>query len=182
MFSSLLLLLFSLSLRSANLENIHVYDYEIMSGIKNGNSKVVVAYERENGIKYTNSDVVLGYKYFDFTSYKKSAKKFDRQKFSFLYPSWKGVRVGLTYGLKKWKDPTMLITVEAKGELFSIRHSKGINRVSTVFDLKKPIKFGSRVNLVPTVSIRRYDDELFYQAKVGFEYILHKKKEVNKDG
>ena len=177
MFSSLLLLLFSLSLRSPNLENIHVYDYEIMSGLKGKNNKVVVAFERENGLSYTNSDVALRYKYFDFTSYKKSAKNVDRQKFSFLYPGWKGVRVGLTYGLKKWKDPTMLITVEAKGELFSIRHSKGITRVSTVFDLKKPIKFGSRVNLVPTVSVRRYDDELFYQAKVGFEYIILNKGE-----
>jgi len=174
MFNFLLLLLFSFSLRSPNLENINVFDYEVMSGISGKNNKVVVAYERENGLQYTNSDVALRYKYFDFTSYKKSAKNINSQEFSFLYPSWKNIRLGASYSLDGWRDPSLLLTVAMKGELFSIRHSKGVSRVSTILDLKKSFKFRDRLNLVPTISVRRYNDELFYQAKVGFEYVLNK--------
>ncbi len=174
---NLLLLLFSLSIRSPNLENVSVFDYEVMLGLRGNDNKIAYVYERENGRQYFNSDIALKYKYFEFTNYIKSAKKIDSQKFSFLYPSWEGIKVGLSYSLEDWGDPNILFTVVAKSEIFSIRYSEGVSRVSIDVSLKKSFQIKNRVNLVPTISLRKYNSILFYQAKVGFEYIIRLEKE-----
>ncbi len=167
----LLILLFSFSIRTANIENQH-FDYEYIGGIKDKNNRISFLYERENGRKYYGRDILFRYKYFEFNDYVKTAKKINSQKISFLYPKWKYTKIGFSYSLKEWKDSNVLLTALYRRKFCEIRYSRGFGREHIDIDLKKDINITPRLNLVPLISIRKYDDNLFYQFKIIIERVF----------
>ncbi len=175
MINSLLILLLSFSFRTANLSE-KPFDYEIQGGLAGKTNKISYMFERENGTDYYGNDIKLSIKYFEFTNYIKTAKQINNQGFSFLYPKQKNLLIGCTYNLKKWEDPAVLFTIAYQKKFFNVRYFRGYNRENIDLDLKGKIDLNNRVKLIPLFMIKKYDDDIFWQFKVGLEIKLRRKK------
>lgn len=161
-------LLFSLSLRTANVEKMP-YDYELMFGVNSKHSESSYFHERENGKYYHGYDIKYNLKYIRFTNYTRTAKNIDNQKLSLLYPYSK-FKFGISYGTRKWENPQPFITVIWDSKYIDIDYSKGKNSENIEVDIKYDIKINKYLSLVPLIVIKKFNTETFYQTKIGIKY------------
>jgi len=174
MINYLLILFFSLSFRSANIENCP-FDYEIIWGVENKENKISFLFERELGNYYWGEDISLNYKRFEVASYIKEAKKISSQRVSFLYPKWKNISIGCELGFKKFKNPVPLLTVLWKKGNMKVRYSRSVNRQNLEAEIKKDFKINDFV-ISPLVNVRMYDDKKYWQLKTKIQYNLTKRR------
>lgn len=165
-------IIFSVSLRSANIAE-KPYDYEYAGGIKSNHYSLSFLSERENGGYYYGIDNEIDLKYIKLKNYKRTSKNIDSQTISALYPI-KKFSFGLSLNAKYWKDTQPLLSAVWKGNYVKINYSRGVERENIEVDIRHKIKVTEKISFVPLCSIRKFDDNFFWQTKIGFEYKIFK--------
>ena len=174
--NSLLILLLSLSFRTANLPDCP-FDYQVVTGLKGKTNLITFEAERENGRYYWGQETIYKRGKIEFSSFVKTAKDINSQKISYLYPVKKisdKLSFGYEYAFQGFSNPKCLLTVSYIGRVFRFRYSKGFGRSDLVMKLEKKFSVTDKFGLVPFVDIRRYDKKSFWQFKVSFEYVIKK--------
>ncbi len=171
MISEVLILLFSISLRTGNLPN-QPFDYEITSGLNGQSNLISVMFERENGNYFWGQNTRYKYnKNIEFVSYVKTAKRISNQRVSFLYP-FRQLSFGIDFDFKDFSDGKLLLTGLFKNNYLNVKYSKGFGRENIEIDFKKSFEINKNFSLVPLLVIKKFDENIFYQFKIGFEIKL----------
>lgn len=165
----LMILLFSLSVRTANMPEMPL-DYEVKGGIKRGDNTISFLRERENGKAYRGRDTNLQYSILEFRDYSRTAKGIDTQSLALL-KGWEHLSMGASVGLHEWKEPEGLGVVKYKRKFVSVRYSANSQSQYLDVDLSYEIPLTPRLSLMPLILIRDYNN-LFWQSKIQIEIKL----------
>ena len=165
---NLIILLLSLSFRSANIDNVP-FDYEMIGGLKGKNNKVSLMFERENGRRYYGRDVFFSKDYVEFAEYVKTAKDINNQRLSFLFPKYEWLSLGYTISGRDWTTFRNLLTVKIKRKYILLMYSRNDNHRDIEGKISYEKRISKHVILKPLIVYRQYDKKMFWQSKIQLE-------------
>lgn len=170
MLNEIVVLLFAVSFRSANIEN-QPFDYELTAGLSRPGIEADVLFERESGKQYSGYQTKATWKQFRFDSYKRTAKGIDRQKFAFLPWNRHGFSLGLACEAKRWRNPEPQAVALWQYRWLELTAGTGYNRRSMTAKAEYRIRLHDHIFLKPLFVFQRYNKAQFWQAKIGIEIL-----------